>query len=86
MNCKTNALFACDALILLERLPSEMVTLAYLDPPWNTGSGSEWNTAKSSDLSDELYASYLSKVVQQVRRALSGEGTNRGSTKRFAWK
>ena len=66
MNFKANTLFSCDALILLERLPSEVVTLAYLDPPWNT--------AKSRELSDEQYASYLSKVVQQVRRILTDQG------------
>src|SRR5712692_3284321 len=78
MNFKTNALFACDALTLLERLPSEVVTLAYLDPPWNMGSGLEWikwNTTKSRELSDEQYVSYLSKVVQQVRRVLTDEGS-----------
>src|SRR5439155_19112824 len=36
VNFQTNALFACDALRLAERLPSAVVTLAYLDPPWNT--------------------------------------------------
>lgn len=75
MNFETNSLFACDALILLERLPSEVVTLAYLDPPWNTGSGLAWNTAKSRELPDEQYAVYLSKIVQQVRRILIDEGS-----------
>lgn len=75
MNFENNTLFFCDALILLERLPSEAVTLAYLDPQWCTGSSFEWNTAKSRELSDEHYASYLSKVVQQVRRILTNEGS-----------
>jgi DNA modification methylase len=75
MNFEANALFSCDALILLERLPSGAVALAYLDPPWDTGSGFEWNTAKPGELSDEQYASYLSKVVQQVRRILTDQGS-----------
>ncbi len=75
MNFETNTLFFCDALILLERLPSEAVTLAYLDPPWCTGSSFEGNTAKSRELSNEQYASYLSKAVQQVRRILTKEGS-----------
>jgi DNA modification methylase len=75
MNLEDNALCLCDALILLERLPSGVVTLAYLDPPWNTGSGLEWNTAKSGEFSNEQCASYLSKVVQQVRRVLNDRGS-----------
>jgi DNA modification methylase len=75
MNLETNTLFFCDALILLERLPSEAVTLAYLDPPWCTGSCFEWNTAKSRELSEDQHASYLSKVVQQVCRILTNEGS-----------
>ncbi len=67
MNFEANTLFSCDALTLLERLPSEVVTLAYLDPPWNT--------VKSRELSDEQYASYLSKVVQQIRRTLTDQGS-----------
>ena len=72
---KSNAILTCDALTLLERLPSEVVTLAYLDPPWNTGPNFKLNTADSKKISDEQYASYLSKVVQQVRRVLTSEGS-----------
>lgn len=61
--------------MLLERLPSEAVTLAYLDPPWCTGSGFKMDTAKSREMSDDQYASYLSKAVQQVRRILTNEGS-----------
>ena len=76
MNVKTNALFACDALSLLERLDSEVVTLVYLDPPWSTTSGLDFNIAKSRKLSkDKKYASYLSKVVQQVHRVLTCDGS-----------
>jgi DNA modification methylase len=74
MNFETNSLFVCDALVLLERLPTGVVTLAYLDPPWGTGPGFEGNTAKPRELSDEQYASYLSKVIQQVRRVLTDQG------------
>lgn len=75
MNFETNTLFSCDALILLERLPSEVVTLAYLDPPWNTCSRFDLTTVKLRELSDEQFASYLSKVVQQVRRVLTDQGS-----------
>ncbi len=83
MNLQANALFACDALVLLERLPSEAVSLAYLDPPWNTSSDSklnidsesQLNTAKSRESSDEQYALYLSKVVQQIGRVLTSDGS-----------
>ena len=75
MNLETNSLFACDALILLERLPNESVTLVYLDPPWNTSLDSKLNTdsysrlnaAKSRESSEEQYTLYLSKIVQQLR-------------------
>lgn len=76
MNVKTNVLFACDALSLLERLDSEVVTLVYLDPPWNTASGLDFNVTKSKKMSnDNEHASYLSKIVQQVRRVLTCDGS-----------
>ena len=76
MNVKTNALFACDALSLLERLDSEVVTLVYLDPPWNIASGLDFNVTKSKKMSDDNgHASYLSKIVQQVRRVLTCDGS-----------
>jgi len=68
MNSENNALFACDALILLERLPSEIVTLVYLDLPWNMGFGSEWSIAQSNDLSDDLCVSDLSNGHCSCRR------------------
>ena len=71
----TNAIFACDALTLLERLPSDTVTLTYLDPPWNTRSGFSRETAEAVKASDEQYAVYLSKVVQQVRLLLKNNGS-----------
>jgi DNA modification methylase len=73
MPFEANTLFPCDALVLLERLPSEVVALIYLDPPWNTGL--DRSTAKSRELSDEQYASYLSKIVQQARRILTDKGS-----------
>lgn len=73
MNSKKNALFTCDALTFLERLPSEVVTLTYLDPPWNTGS--DFMYPMTRELSNEQFASYISKVVQQVCRVLIDEGS-----------
>lgn len=75
MNNDTNALFSCDALALLERLPTETVALAYLDPPWDTGSRLDSAPVQAIQMRGEQYASYLSKVVQQVRRLLSDTGS-----------
>src|SRR5437867_763320 len=74
MSKDANALYVCDALPFLERLPSEVVTLAYLDPPWNTRAALSL-PGKSDEPSDEQYAAYLSKIVQQVRRILKDTGS-----------
>lgn len=75
MNLGNNAFFSCDALTLLERLPSETVALVYLDPPWKTHFGLAKDSHNLSEWSDERYLSYLSKVVQQVRRLLTAKGS-----------
>ena len=62
------AWFTCDALALMERLPSASATLLYLDPPWATGL--DTNSATTGELTR-----YLAKVVQQARRLLNDSGS-----------
>lgn len=75
MTLQSNSFFACDALSLLERLPSDAVTLAYLNPPWDANSWQKSYPRDTPEWSDEQYASYLSKIVQQVRRLLTNDGS-----------
>lgn len=74
MNFANNAFFACDALILLERLPSESAALIYLDPPWGTRFGIREKNPKSAELLSNQYAPYLSKILQQADRILTATG------------
>jgi DNA modification methylase len=74
MNKSTNVLFSCDALTLMERLPSESVGLAYLDPPWDTGSQFDSIHLQTLQKGREQHANYLSKLVQQARRLLTDKG------------
>lgn len=74
----TNAIFLCDAITLLERLPSDTVTLSYLDAPWNMQnlhSVSERMTLEAVKASNEQHAIYLSRIVQQLRRILNNNGS-----------
>jgi len=75
MTFPINSFFSCDALSLLERLPSETITLAYLEPPWNTGSTFERDTTTFGFSSDDELGNYLSKVLQQLRRILTAQGS-----------
>lgn len=68
MNFKNNALITCDALSFLERLPSEVFRLIYLDPPWLT------NASLEQKKQDE-YVTYLAKVTQQIQRVLVEDGS-----------
>jgi hypothetical protein len=69
-NLLTNALCFCDALTLLERFPSGIITLVHLDPPWNTIARSSWNDETKSNykflgskLSMELINSLIKKLI-----------------------
>lgn len=75
MTFDTNILFACDALPILERLPSNTVTLAYLDPPWNTRCTFGRDKFTTFEMTDVQYTDFLSKVVQQVYRILNDSGS-----------
>lgn len=71
------ALYCSDALVLLERVPSDSGTLVYLDPPWgpyrvNLGILREKSDADIANLAYDL--EYLSKVIQQSWRILSEHG------------
>ena len=68
MNFRKKAIFTCDALTFLEHLPSEMVALTYLNPPYFTSFNLEQKKQQ-----DE-YAFYLSKIAQQSHRILINEG------------
>lgn len=68
MTIQSNALFVCDALTLLERLPSDETILLYLDPPWGTELG-----GRGSDKTE--WGRYLANIVQQARRVLSNAGS-----------
>jgi len=75
MNINNNTLFACDALTLMEHLPSDTVTLVYLDPPWNIRSDFNFGPGSSTNYSDESYSSLISKVIQQSHRVLTDNGS-----------
>jgi len=70
-----NALFVCDALTVLERLPADTVELAYLDPPWGMRFTNKLSTDGSEEDQEEAYVQYLSRVVQQVKRVLTDTGS-----------
>ena len=75
MNFPNNTLFNCDALSVVERLPSNSVTLTYLNPPWNTRKGFTAGSNESEVPPDVEFARHLTKVVQQVRRLLNDRGS-----------
>jgi DNA modification methylase len=54
---------------LLERMSSEQVTLAYVDPPWHTNSNFSEREATDED------TLFLSKIIQQIRRILTQIGS-----------
>lgn len=72
---ESNSLFTCDALTLLERLPSASVTLTYLNPPW--GMGHRFGNDIESQAADSIdhYSDYLSKIAQQIFRVLDQQGS-----------
>lgn len=80
-----NSLFLCDCMALLERLPHDLATIVYLDPPWDT-SNSAWSPggnpvekkkrlkgSQGGTLSRE-YASWLARVLQQAQRIARFDG------------
>ncbi len=69
---ETKAIFVCDALTLLERLPSSTVTLAYVDPPWDAQPATG---RYGTEPIDNPCIEFLSKVVQQVHRLLTNNGS-----------
>lgn len=71
----TNALFQCDALCLLERLPDGAVALVYMDPPWNTQGRQRRSVKATGRDADTEYVELLAKTVQQVRRVLTTQGS-----------
>jgi DNA modification methylase len=78
MNFKNNSFFSSDALTVLERLPSDVVTLTYLDPPHGSSYGLEYGLETKKQSLEELhtsYESYISKVIQQIHRILTYEGS-----------
>lgn len=74
MNIQSNALFTCDALLLLERIPSNSVQLIYLNPPWISGSSKRPKPENHPSLTDEQYTAYVSKIIQQAWRVLARSG------------
>ncbi len=78
MNFKNNSFFSSDALTVLERLPSDVVTLTYLDPPHGNSYGLKYEFETKRQSLEDLhtsYESYISKVVQQIYRILTYEGS-----------
>lgn len=71
----SNLIYECDALTILERLPSKSVALVYLNPPWNTHADFPLYPAVTDDRSNARYVSYLSTVVQQAHRVMTDEGS-----------
>ena len=72
------ALYQSDSLALLERIESEQVTLAYLDPPWYSemqSGGSSTGVSDDAEASLEHYLAFIGSVLQQVRRVLRARGT-----------
>lgn len=69
-----NTLFNADCLAVLERMDSEQVTLAYLDPPWSISPGS-YSESEGTLETLMSYTDYMVRVVLQVHRVLSCEGT-----------
>ena len=75
MNLNGNAIFTSDALAFIEHVPSDTVTLVYLDPPWNTKSDFNFGPDSSGNYSDDFYSSFISKVIQQSHRVLTDDGS-----------
>lgn len=69
-----NSLCFCDCLSLLERMPESSFTLAYLDPPWNTGSDF-FHIEQNGNTPRREYFTFISNVFQQIRRVLNDRGT-----------
>jgi hypothetical protein len=78
VNIQENGIYQSDCLVLLERIESERVTLAYLDPPANTQSKitslseDEREVEEAKQLMEHL--SLMTKVIQQIHRILNARG------------
>jgi DNA modification methylase len=68
MRIERNAVYRSDCFSLLERMDSDQVTLAYLDPPWAI-------TPSGSDEPIEEMPSFVSRVLEQTHRILADTGT-----------
>src|SRR5215212_11984307 len=66
--------YQADCLTLLERLQSQQVTLAYVDAPWNTMGDRNMPSPKEVK-SPESYLEFISRVLQQIERVLSENGS-----------
>lgn len=66
------SLFHCDALALVERLPTATVDLGYVDPPLFPSDSGGPDVARAHAMRDHIL--YLNKVLQHVRRALRPSG------------
>ncbi|MEL7658290.1 MAG: DNA methyltransferase, partial [Bacillota bacterium] len=71
---ENNSLYYSDCLSLLERMPESCFTLAYLDPPWNTGSDFI-HIEQNEKTPRRDYFTFISNVFQQIRRVLNESGT-----------
>ncbi|MGC4042264.1 MAG: DNA methyltransferase [Armatimonas sp.] len=75
----TRVLHLSDCLALLERIPSEQVTLCYFDPPWYTGQQNysflQWEGDSRAETTLESYLIYLSHILEQTRRVLAEDGS-----------
>lgn len=70
-----NALFQCDCLDLLERMDTEQVDIAYLDPPWFIEDKFHHKGGEiSNDDAFQEYLDFISKSLQQVKRVLTHRG------------
>src|SRR5688572_567606 len=83
MSVTANAIYRSDSLVLLERMNSEQVALAYLDPPWlqeksRARSAERPKEADKADVFEERFLAdhldFLVKVYQQVHRVLAPTG------------
>jgi len=68
MRIERNAVYRSDCFSLLERMDSDQVTLAYLDPPWAI-------TPAHDDEPVTEMSSFVCRLLEQVHRVLSDAGT-----------
>ena len=70
---KGRAVALCDGLVLVERIPTGVVQLAYIDPPLFPDRTSDSEEDNSQVMRDHVLS--LGQVLQHVRRCLSPSGT-----------